>query len=90
MNRTSKNLRRLAGLVVSALITAVGEPVAICAVAIVLIFAGVMCWVIMDSDRSTRLTALVVAWRSAPRRSRESKVPELSSGSERANRPKRP
>lgn len=52
-------------------ITALGEPIAICAVAIVLILAVVVCWAITDEQRSTRLTELVSAWRNTPRRRRK-------------------
>jgi hypothetical protein len=77
VNRAAKIYRRLAGLAVSISITALGEPVAICAVAIVLILATVVCWAITDEQRSTRLTALVSAWRNAPRRRHRAKPSEL-------------
>jgi hypothetical protein len=47
----------MAGWAVSIAITEVGAPFAICTVAVVLIVAAVVCWAIMDPERSTRLTA---------------------------------
>jgi hypothetical protein len=85
---TTASRRCLAGLAVPISISALGEPVAICAVAIVLILATVVCWAITDEQRSTRLTALVSAWRDAPRRRRKAKPSELPAAAPRRRKPK--
>jgi hypothetical protein len=89
VNRAAKTLKRLAGLVVSIGISAIGEPIAMCAVALVLILAAVVCWAIMSEERSTRLTALVTAWRSGPRKGLKAKANELPSASGGGAKPKR-
>jgi hypothetical protein len=88
VNRAAKTLRRVAGLVVSIGISAVGEPVAMCAVAIVLILAAVVCWAIMSEERSTRLTALVSAWRSGSGGLQKAKANQLPPSFKDVGRPK--
>jgi hypothetical protein len=73
---------------VSISITAIGEPFAICVAVVALIGAAVVCWAITDPERSTRLTALVSAWRS-PRGHKGPNPAELSPASKDAKKAKR-
>ena len=81
MARLIKIFKRTAGLAVSVAVSAIGEPAALCAVAIMFMVAVVVCIAITNEQRAERLTALVTAWRGGPSK-RRTKAAELPSGSE--------